>query len=173
LSAGESLAGRAARGWRRTADTLALASSYGYALVFLLTLYEVFSRYVLRSPTSWTVEVCILLAAIHYLVGGVSALARDKHIRVDALTSQLPASWRRRLEQLEWLLVAAVCGVLGWWACRQAWVAIEGFERSGTQLNWPLPVVLKTLVAAVLLAMVVSALANLADRPRRGGGDVA
>jgi hypothetical protein len=66
-----------------------------------------------------------------------------------------------------------VCGVLGWWGCRQAWVAIEGFERSGTQLNWPLPVELKTLVAAVLLAMVVTALANLADRPRRGSGDVA
>lgn len=160
-----------ARAWRKAADAVALAASYGYALVFLLTLYEVVARYLLRSPTSWTMEVCILLAGVHYLVSGFSALARDQHIRVDALVSILPARVRRGLAWLEWTIVAGICVVLGWWAGRQAWVAIDGFERSGSQLNWPLPVILKTLVALVLLAMAVTAVLNLADRLPRERDD--
>jgi TRAP-type C4-dicarboxylate transport system permease small subunit len=160
-----------ARAWRNAADAVALAASYGYALVFLFTLYEVVARYVLRSPTAWTMEVCILLAGVHYLVSGFSALARDQHIRVDALVSVLPRRVRRALEWLEWVIVAGVGVALGWWAGRQAWVAINGFERSGTQLNWPLPVILKTLVAIVLLAVAVTAVVNLADRLPRERDD--
>lgn len=159
--------------FRSAADAASIATSYGYGLVFALTLYEVFARYVLKRPTSWTMEVCILLAGVHYLVSGISALARDQHIRVDALTNILPQPARTAFAVVEWAVVALVCCVLGWWAIEQAWVAIAGFERSGTQMNWPLPVILKSLVAFVLLAMAAAALVNLADWHLRGAGDVA
>lgn len=149
---------------RRATSTLGTACSYAYVVVFAVTIYEVFARYVLGRPTSWSIEVCALLAAVHYLVSGLQAQADDSHIRVDTLTSMVPSRVRRMLVAFQRLVVAAICAVLGYFAIRQAATALEGMERSGTQLNWPVPTFLKALVAVVLVALAVLAIVQLVQR---------
>jgi len=153
--------------WRRLIQAADTAASYGYAVVFALTLYEVFARYVLRQPTSWTMEICVLLAGIHYLISGASTQATGQHIRVDALTQMLPPAVRQVLGVLELVVIAVVCSALCWWAFQQAQVAVVGLERSGTQLNWPLPAILKAFVAIVLATIACSAILRLVTK--RGG----
>ena len=47
--------------------------SYGYAVVAILTFGEVCARYLFDSPTQWTIEVVILIAALHYIISGPQA----------------------------------------------------------------------------------------------------
>jgi TRAP-type C4-dicarboxylate transport system permease small subunit len=149
---------------QRATSTLGTACSYAYVVVFVVTLYEVFARYVFGRPTSWSIEVCSLLAAVHYLVSALQAQASDSHIRVDTLTALASVRVRRMLVAFQRLVVAAICAVLGFFAIRQAATALQGMERSGTQLNWPVPTFLKALVAIVLVLLAIMAIVQLMQR---------
>lgn len=47
--------------------------------------YEVFARYLFRSPTIWAYEVGYMLMAAIVLLGGAYTLLEGRHIRVDFL----------------------------------------------------------------------------------------
>ncbi|MBA1155922.1 TRAP transporter small permease subunit [Microvirga mediterraneensis] len=54
------------------------------ALTFAVC-YEVFSRYVLRSPTEWAFDASYMLYGLLFMVAGPYALARNNHVRGDFL----------------------------------------------------------------------------------------
>ena len=156
--------GRLADVLRRWTGRIATFASYGYVGVVVLTAYEVVARYVLQRPTYWSMEICVLLAALHYLVSGVEAQGNRTHIRVDFAVNMLPEAARRVCARLRQLIMLATCALLGYAGWLQAATAISGLERSGSQLNWPVPTVLKTLVAIVLTVMSLVAIVQLASR---------
>jgi TRAP-type mannitol/chloroaromatic compound transport system permease small subunit len=72
-------------------------------LIVVLTLavsYEVFSRYLLNSPTTWAFDVSYMLYGALFLLAGPYALARNGHVRGDFLYRQ----WAPR-RQAWWDLV--------------------------------------------------------------------
>jgi TRAP-type C4-dicarboxylate transport system permease small subunit len=125
---------------------------------FVITVYEVFMRYVFKSPTAWVHELTTTLCAICFAYGGAYVMARDEHMRVSTLADRLP-NWAQRAAQF----LGIACGMvyllgLGWGAWLQALDAVWRFE--GSQWipepmpgppGWPLPALIKAVVAAFTL----------------------
>lgn len=67
--------------------------------IVVLTLavsYEVFSRYVLRSPTTWAFDASYILYGALFIMAGAYALSRNAHVRGDFLYR----TWRPRRQAL-------------------------------------------------------------------------
>lgn len=45
--------------------------------------YEVFVRYVLNSPTAWSLDVSFIMYGTLFMMGGAYTLSRDGHVRGD------------------------------------------------------------------------------------------
>ena len=140
---------------------LGAAFSYVYAIVAVLTFGEVCARYFFNSPTQWTIEIVVLLAAAHYMIAGPQAYAADAHIRITVLYDRLPDRARKALTVVERLVVASACAIVGWWAVRQADRAIEIGERSGSNLNTLSPTILKVVLALAMVLFALQAVAHL------------
>jgi TRAP-type mannitol/chloroaromatic compound transport system permease small subunit len=73
----------------RTIDRLTEVTSYLFVIVIipliLANVYEVFSRYVLRAPTMWALDVTTMSYATLFMLGAALALLRGAHVRTDML----------------------------------------------------------------------------------------
>jgi TRAP-type mannitol/chloroaromatic compound transport system permease small subunit len=56
--------------------------------------YEVFSRYVLSSPTTWAYDTAYILYGTLFMMAGAYALSRNAHVRGDFLYR----TWRPRVQ---------------------------------------------------------------------------
>lgn len=73
----------------RFADSLSAAfgKAFGW-LIILMTLgmsYEVFVRYALNSPTTWSLDVSFIMYGTLFMMGGAYTLSRGGHVRGDFL----------------------------------------------------------------------------------------
>jgi TRAP-type mannitol/chloroaromatic compound transport system permease small subunit len=157
-------------------DRLSLWLGRTLAWVFLiavaLTAWEVLMRYVLNSPTIWVHDLVIALSALAFIFGGSYALQRGEHIRISSLYDRMPLAWRRGCDLLNALAVIFFMAAFGWAACRQAWIAIEIGETSGRAWDVPIPVVIKSALAAGVVLMILQAIVNLARTWRQDGRQV-
>ncbi|WP_282608573.1 TRAP transporter small permease subunit [Pelagibius sp. Alg239-R121] len=128
--------------------------------VAVISVYEVVARYVLDSPTIWVHETSTLLIAVVFLIGGVRAMARNQHVKIDLLRYLLPVNWLRGLNLVRSFLLIPICAALVYVAALTAWDATHArpgllfyFERSGSFWNPPFPAFTKLalLVACVFL----------------------
>jgi TRAP-type mannitol/chloroaromatic compound transport system permease small subunit len=78
----------------RAIDTISTAVGHVFAwCIVILTgavSYEVFSRYVLGSPTSWAFDASYILYGALFIMAGPYALARNAHVRGDFLYREWP-----------------------------------------------------------------------------------
>ena len=77
------------RGIIAFADALSAAfgKTFGW-LVLMMTIgvsYEVFVRYVLNSPTPWSLDVSFIMYGTLFMMGGAYTLSRGGHVRGDFL----------------------------------------------------------------------------------------
>jgi TRAP-type mannitol/chloroaromatic compound transport system permease small subunit len=80
-----------AAGWAIVALTLAIC-------------YEVFSRYVLRSPTEWAFDASYMLYGLLFMLAGPYTLARNSHVRGDFLYRAWPARRQASLDLVLYFL---------------------------------------------------------------------
>lgn len=108
-------------------------------LVIMATVvWEVFCRYILRSPTIWAMEINqYLLAALALLAGGYT-LVEDRHVRVDVIYRRLSPRARATVEILSALLALVLCCVLIWYGSEFALDALRKNKRSMSLLEAPL-----------------------------------
>lgn len=112
--------------------------SYLNLLIMGIVVWEVFCRYLLRSPTSWAMEINqYLLAALALLAGGYTLL-EERHVRVDMLHRRLPPKARAAVEVFSGLLILLLCAVLLWHGSEFAWDALRKGKRSMSLLEFPL-----------------------------------
>jgi TRAP-type mannitol/chloroaromatic compound transport system permease small subunit len=153
-------------------DRLSLWLGRTLAWVFLiavaLTAWEVLMRYVLNSPTIWAHDLVIALSALAFIFGGSYALQRAEHIRISSLYDRMPPSWRRSCDVLNALAIIVFMAAFGWAACQQALAAIKIGETSGRAWDVPIPVVIKTALAAGVVLMILQAIVNLMRAWRQG-----
>lgn len=136
------------------------SSSHVYLVIFVLTFGEVFLRYVFHAPTVWTLEVCLILAGVQYALSGAFAEQRDSHIRIDLIYERAPARLRAFFDLVRFACTALFLSVIVWWGAKQAWPAILAWEGSGTPLNSPQPVILKTVIPIAGLLMLLQTVEN-------------
>ncbi len=125
---------------------------------------EVVARYIFNSPTHWTLEITLILAALHYLFAGPQTSALEAHIAVTAVTDKLPAKTRSVLQQFGRIVAFGCCAVLAWASYNQALFSWDLNERSGTTFNTPMPIILKAALLAVAILMGLQAVASFVRR---------
>ncbi len=67
------------------------------ALTFLIS-WEVFSRYVLNRPNSWTFDLMIMMYGAAFMMAGAYTLAKNGHVRGDVLYGFFPPRLQAALD---------------------------------------------------------------------------
>ena len=76
-----------------------------FTLLVLITIVQVFMRYVLNKPIMWADELTRLLMIWGTLLGCGLAIYYGKHINMDFLVEKLPATPRKIASALGWILI--------------------------------------------------------------------
>jgi TRAP-type mannitol/chloroaromatic compound transport system permease small subunit len=80
--------------------------AFGWCIL-ILTLsvsYEVFVRYVLNSPTVWSMDMMIQMYGALFLMAGPYALAQDAHVRGDFIYRLFPVKIQASLDMTLYIL---------------------------------------------------------------------
>lgn len=92
----------------RFADRLSVWFGKTFAwLIMLMTFgvsYEVFVRYVLNSPTSWSLDVSFIMYGTLFMMGGAYTLSRGGHVRGDFLYRLWPVRVQGAVDFVLYLL---------------------------------------------------------------------
>lgn len=111
------------------------------ALTFAIV-YEVFSRYVFRAPTTWAFDVSYILYGTLFMFAGGYAMARNGHVRGDFLYRNFAPRTQASLDLTLWLLFfypAMIAMVwMGWGFFTQSYFQNErsAFSPQGPVI-WP------------------------------------
>jgi TRAP-type mannitol/chloroaromatic compound transport system permease small subunit len=73
-------------------------------ILTLTTSYEVFSRYIFGSPTSWAFDASYILYGTLFMLAGPYALARNGHVRGDFLYRSWPPRRQAFMDLLLYVL---------------------------------------------------------------------
>lgn len=131
-------------------------------LVFIamgISVFEVISRYLFNSPTSWVHETTVFMIAVLFALGGPVALAHDKHIRVRLIYDWISPEKRRWLELFNNIVGLGFCAGMSYAAYVLFWRSAHSplgdwqLERSGTSWNPPFPALTKGIIMVALLLM--------------------
>lgn len=156
----------------RLTGGIAGAASFLFVIIVAISALEVALRYGFQSPTIWVHELSVALAAAAFTIGGPIVHAQRRHIAITYLLDRLGSRARRRIAALNSLLTLVFLGLLVWASGSQALQALDSMETSGTALNWPTPVVLKSLLALCAAWMLLQTLAHLVSDLRGAGRDL-
>lgn len=124
--------------------------------------YEVFSRYVLNSPTLWAYEVGYMVMGTHFLVGMAYTLRENEHVRVDLIYARMP----RKLQALvDAFTYTCLLLPLTLWLSVSLWdkvlKAYESQERSGMSAFNPLIWPYRAVFFAAFVLLSLQAIAKL------------
>lgn len=89
-------------------DRLTMWTGKAFAwCIIVLTLavgYEVFVRYVLRSPTGWAYDISYIMYGALFIMAGAYTLSRDGHVRCDVVYRLLPTRVQAGLDLVLYLI---------------------------------------------------------------------
>lgn len=106
------------------------------ALLSLITLGNVLTRYFTSTSFAWTEEISIFLMMVLALVAGSAAAARNNHIQIDYLSSRVGPGPRRWLAVFSALAVVAMFALMVWLGAQLAWDEFR-FEETSPGLGLP------------------------------------
>jgi C4-dicarboxylate transporter, DctQ subunit len=138
-----------------------------FLIVVAMIGYEVVSRYFFNAPTIWSHELSVTLCAMAFLLGGPYVHQHRSHIVISVAAERFSSRWRNRANVLVSPLTLGFFVVLAYATTQQAAESIGYMEQSGTALNWPLPVVVKSLFAIVAAFMTLQSLLQLVADSKR------
>ncbi len=129
-------------------------------LTGVLLTYEVVARYFFNAPTIWAAELSQLCLIWACPIAMGWALSHGRHIRVTALTAQMPRPLRQAAEVASLLVILCFSVVVLVYGYR---IFLDSFERgrtTGTMLDLPawLP---EASIPAGFLLLILSCLACL------------
>lgn len=137
-----------------------------YAIV-LLMLWEVLSRYLMASPTSWAPELATLIFGPFFLLGGPYLLHTGGHVAVDLLSAKATGRAAKVLALVGLVLAAAFGAILLWFALPLAWQSYSYGETSYSAWNpsiWPAKVFLPLAALLLVLQALADAIVLLGDK---------
>ena len=141
-----------------------------FLLAAVLTCVEVIADAFFDSPTIWVHDSTIMLCATAFLIGGAYAMQRSEHIRINVVYDLLSDRVRWWCDLITYGLTTVYVGVLTAITGVQAAESIRIIERSGRAWDFPMPMVVRTMLfvgAALLLLQTLSAiLRHMRERQR-------
>ncbi len=150
----------------RFADRLSawFGKTFGW-LIMLMTIgvsYEVFVRYVLHSPTSWSLDVSFIMYGTLFMMGGAYTLSRGGHVRGDFLYRLWPVRVQGAVDFVLYLLfffpgVTALI-LSGWKYAARSW------QYGEVSVNSPAGIPIfqfKTVMVAAGILLFIQGIAQL------------
>ncbi|MEO1687091.1 MAG: TRAP transporter large permease subunit, partial [Pseudomonadota bacterium] len=155
------VAGGFGRGVDHVSRFTGLAVANLYLVAAACTLWEVFARYILHSPTQWVFEVVMVLCACAWMMSAGFVTLQKRHIGITVFYLMASERNKWRLD-----LFAMCVGVFALYmlvndTLIRSMESIDLTERAGTAWNSPLPMILKTILAAGLFLYLVQLTVNL------------
>ena len=86
--------------------TLETLAAVVVAVLVLDVLWQVFTRFILKSPSTWTEEVAVFMIIWVALLGAAVALGQGAHLGIDYFVGKLPVKIRVFTEVFVFLCVA-------------------------------------------------------------------
>lgn len=118
----------------------------------LITLGNVFARYLTNYSFAFTEEFSIALMVVVTMLGASIATAADRNIRITWFANMLPPAGRRVAEVISSLAIITMFGLLVWLGGRLVWDEYR-FEVTSPGLGepqWVYTLALPLLAAAVI-----------------------
>lgn len=135
-----------------------------YFTSIALSIYEVFTRYVLNAPTVWTTEAIMCCVGAAWMLSAPAVTQQNRHITVTVLEMVVGAKiWSRMSRFALVLSMVAVAGLI-WATFEPALHAVESMERSGSAFNPPLPTLFKVLIVVASSVYLLQLFARLIER---------
>ena len=129
--------------------------------LLFIVLYEVLMRYAFNAPTVWGFEATAFFYGMHYMLGLSYMEHAQGHVRVDIVTSRLPAKVQAVIMIAGYLLIfMPVYGLMTWGAIKFAHTATITNELNSTSWApriWPY----KIVMAFSFLLLVVQGLSTV------------
>ncbi len=129
--------------------------------LLFIVLYEVLMRYAFNAPTVWGFEATAFFYGMHYMLGLSYMEHAQGHVRVDIVTSRLPAKVQAVVMIAGYLLIfMPVYGLMTWGAFKFAHTATITNELNSTSWApriWPY----KIVMAFSFLLLVVQGLSTV------------
>lgn len=147
-----------------------------FAPIVLVSFYEIIRRYVFDAPTLWVHETVTFAGATLFVIGGLYALATDRHVRIVLIYDAVSHRAQRWLRVVHHLLGLVFCGLLlsaSWSMATEAVLAPWGdwrLETSGSAWNPPFPALLKVIILVAVAVMTLQFLLHLVRDLRGKGG---
>lgn len=108
-------------------------------VLMLIIVQEVFRRFVLNAPTSWSSQLSCWLLCYAGFFPGAYCLLYDAHVRVDILYRTFSTRTRAIVEIVTLFFLFAFAGVLTWKGGEIFWSAIKVSEVSfNPHAPWPM-----------------------------------
>ncbi|MFL1456519.1 TRAP transporter small permease subunit [Marinobacter sp. GN3S48] len=147
-----------------------------FAAIVLVSFYEIIRRYVFDAPTLWVHETVTFAGATLFVIGGLYALATDRHVRIVLIYDAVSHRAQRWLRVVHHLLGLVFCGLMlfaSWSMATEAVLAPWGdwrLETSGSAWNPPFPAFLKVIILVAVAVMTLQFLLHLVRDLRGKGG---
>ena len=130
--------------------------------LMLVVFWEVFSRYVLNTPTEWAYDMSYMLYAALFMLGAHFALRRGAHIRTDMLWEKFSQTTKGKIDFYAYILMFFPGMILLFGASvDDAWHAFVMGERSEQTVWRPLLWPLKSVVPLTALLLLVQGVSEI------------
>ncbi|MEL6264390.1 MAG: TRAP transporter small permease [Pseudomonadota bacterium] len=159
-------------GMGRISVFLGKACGMFYAAAIALSVYEVFMRYALGAPTSWTSETIMVLVATAWLFCVGAVTQQRRHITVTTMELLVgPVIWRRMQRVAIVLSLFAVLGmaIMLWGPMVKV---LQSPQTTGSAFDPPAPTYIKTAFFAAACLYFLQLLANLLTPQKALAGPV-
>ena len=138
-----------------------------YLSAIALSLYEVFTRYALGAPTSWTSETIMMLVATAWLLCVGAVTQQRRHITVTTMELLVGEKLWRRMTKIA--IVLSMVGVAG--LIIMLWgpmvKILQAPQTSGSAFDPPTPTYIKTMFVVAACLYFLQLLVNLLTPARK------
>ena len=134
---------------------------YLIPVIVIVMMYEIFMRYVLFKPTLWANELCLWLAGVCYLVGGIYATRLRSHIRIVLLYDWVSRPTQRIFDLISTLIIVLFAAAVIYGGMEDAYRSFINWERFATYWDPPIPANMKPLTLICVFLIAVQSVNNL------------
>lgn len=113
-------------------DFIGRIDSYLLIVIILATFYEVIVRYFLKSPTSWSNELCSIIFGIYMMMGGGYVHMKKAHVSMDIFSSKFSVRTKALVDVITFVFTFAFLFILIWKGGQRAIQTIQTNEHSTT-----------------------------------------
>ncbi|MBX2879042.1 MAG: TRAP transporter small permease [Granulosicoccus sp.] len=139
-----------------------------YLAAIALSVFEVFMRYALNQPTSWTSETIMMLVATAWLLCVGAVTQQQRHITVTTMELLVGRTVWAKMKKVA--IAISMCGVLG--LIIMLWEpmlkVMKSPQTTGSAFDPPSPTYVKTMFVVAACLYFLQLLANLIARNSSG-----